>query len=127
MDATRIAELTAGRSVTVQAGGQDLDLLFEEPSAVEALPRVERLLAGFAAVRDRSTAYLWEWDADGTEDARERAAFLAALVPTTLAVTGAGGLVLHYEDIDERYLMDGYWPAVHLDAELAPVEVTIES
>ncbi|MFE0427671.1 hypothetical protein [Streptomyces sp. NPDC058953] len=139
----RLAEL---REVTVRAGGRDLWITLDsgytphstepplDPGAIAALlPRLRALVADFETVRARATGYLWEWGATGDEPPEEKAAFLRDMVPTTLAVTSAAELELHYEDMGamgdtgDSYMMEGYWPVVRHDGELNPVAVTVES
>jgi hypothetical protein len=128
------------RYVTVRAGGQDLvvtahsvelDLDAEEgPGArdiMATLPRVRAVLADFAAVRERATEYLWAFGATGDESDEEKANFLREMVPSTLVIAGPAAIELHYDDISEKYMPQGYWPAVHLDADLTPVEVSVEA
>ncbi|MEU9605797.1 hypothetical protein [Streptomyces sp. NPDC048057] len=141
-DVTALDRLAAAGDVTVRAGGHDLLVMVDEvgsaerltPEAVAALlPRVRLVLADFAAVRERAAAFLWEWGAQGEETEEERARFHRVMVPTTLTVTGAAQFAVHFEArptehaADAPYLLDGYWPAVHLDAELLPDRVTIEA
>ncbi|MER6914769.1 hypothetical protein ABT354_24105 [Streptomyces sp. NPDC000594] len=145
---TALDRIAGERYVTVRVAGQELAVTFDSlggghPDAgtiAGLLPRARALLADFAAVRERATAYLWEWGAHGEEPAdnpgdnpgeepggEERAAFLRKMVPTTLAVTSATTAELHYEDVGEEYMLDGYWPVVHHDAAMTPVEVTVEA
>ncbi|MEU5164371.1 hypothetical protein AB0G74_32790 [Streptomyces sp. NPDC020875] len=132
--------LPEAREVTVRAAGRDLHITldsgYREISAEPAidregfaalLPRLRALLADFDTVRDRSTGYLWEWGATGEEPPGERAGFLRDMAPTTLAITSAVELELHYEDMSGTHLMEGYWAVVRHDGAMHPVDVTIEA
>jgi hypothetical protein len=131
-----LERLAGEGTAEVGAGGLTLHVHIESgalgdrpaPEAVAALlPRLRTVLDGLPAIRERATEYLWRWGATDDSTEEEREAFLRDLVPTSLVVADGEGLQLHYEDVDERYVMDGYWPAVHLDRELNPVKVTIEA
>ncbi|MGX2993515.1 hypothetical protein JNUCC64_04335 [Streptomyces sp. JNUCC 64] len=135
-DFTALDGLADQRYVTVRAGGQELTVTVDSPdpagepgaAAVTALlPRVRSLLTGFAVLRERAVEHLWEWGAEGTETAGERAEFLRDAVPSTLVVTAAGTAQLHFEGLAADRTLDGYWPAVHHDAEGRPVRVTVEA
>ncbi|GLF95069.1 hypothetical protein [Streptomyces yaizuensis] len=135
-DALDPDRIVAERYVTVRAAGQELSVSFDpfgshgsadRETVVRLLPRARALLADFAAVRERATEYLWEWGADGESTEEERAAFRREMVPTTLTVTEGAGTEVHFENAGEDYLLDGYWPVVHHDADMNPVRVTVEA
>ncbi|MGW4202636.1 MFS transporter [Streptomyces sp. NPDC004726] len=124
------------RYVTVRAGDQDLVVTFDsidpdrrlDPETIRGLlPHVRSLLADFAAVRERATEYLWSWGAQGDETDAEKTEFLRDVIPSTLVVSGPTTSELHYENVDEKYMMDGYWPAVHFDRDMTAVKVTVEA
>ncbi|MBY6307361.1 hypothetical protein [Streptomyces clavuligerus] len=128
--------IVAERYVTVRAAGQELSVTFapfgstvpaDRETVVRLLPRARTLLADFAAVRERATEYLWDWGAEGEETEEEKAAFLRDVLPSALTVADGAGTEVHYENIGEEYMLDGYWPVVHHDAGLNPVRVTVEA
>lgn len=147
-DYSALDQLTDDHPVTVHAADQDLVVLVDSldaPRIAEALPHVRALLAEFAVVRERATAFLWDFGAtdddngetsdtsetsetdETTNTDNEKAAFFRDMLPTTLVINDAPAIQLHYEDISEQYMLDGYWPAVHIDRDLNPIEVTVES
>ncbi|MFH8616273.1 hypothetical protein ACH4E8_14520 [Streptomyces sp. NPDC017979] len=139
-DVSALGRLAAAGDVTVRVDGRDLVVMVDQsgsaqrstPEEVAALlPRVRSVLADFAAVRERATAFLWEWGAEGEETEEERAGFHRDVLPGTLTLTVTDArearFAVHFDSRNEAYLLDGYWPAVHLDADLHPDRVTIEA
>ncbi|MFF8954784.1 hypothetical protein [Streptomyces sp. NPDC014894] len=125
-------DVVRARYVLVHAADQEISLSFDvgEPTAETIgalLPHARAVLAAFGGLRDEAVAFLWEWGADGTEPAAERARFLAENAPTSLVVDASGEFALHYEEIGEGHFLDGYWPAVRFTADLTPLEVTVEA
>jgi hypothetical protein len=134
-----LERLVEEKAVTVRAADQDLVVMahsawphleeerHRDPRTVVALlPRIRSVLGDFATVRERATEYLWQWGASGEETAQERARFLGEAVPSILVV-GPTAIEVHYEDLGEPYMMEGYWPAVHFDQDGIAVNVTVES
>jgi hypothetical protein len=129
-------QIVEERYVTVSAGDQDLTVTAEsidpdqrlDPQTVIAvLPRIKSLLADFAALRERATEYLWAWGAGEEETDDDKAEFMRNMVPSTLVIASATTIELHYEDISEKYIQDGYWPAVHFDKDMMPTHVSVEA
>ncbi|MER5772567.1 hypothetical protein [Streptomyces sp. NPDC001985] len=126
----RAPGLDGGGEATVTAAGQELSVGFDSAGPEKAaalMPHLRSLLDSFDGVRRAGTAFLWEWGADGTESAGERARFLAGTVPTSLVLLRSGGFELHYEDLGEDAFPEGHWPAVRFLADRTPVDVVVES
>lgn len=130
-------ELTDGTVLThewyagsVTIDGDDLELMIEGTTAEEAsarLPRVHEILADLSSLRRRATDAVVTTFSTGDPEPHELDEAASDLVLETLEASADGDVVLHLIDGCGKHFPEGYWPAVHLGADGAVVQVTVES
>jgi hypothetical protein len=96
---------------TVQAGQFKIRLGFDCADAESNMPKAERILAHFDEVHAAAVDFL---GADG--EGRS---------PGTLVVYRTGDFALHFDNTETND--EAAWPAVQFQADLTPVQVTIEA
>lgn len=114
---------------SIPHGDHDLELVIDGADVADVeplLPRARAVVTEIDSIRRRASDAILTHFSDGEPSAAERDEGAADLVLDTIETT-ADQTVLHFTDSCGRHFPDGYWPAVHLDAEGNVVDVTVES
>lgn len=114
----------------VVVDGAEVEVMIGTGDPVRArvlLPDLEDVVGAFAALaRTASDAVVTEFG--GAETAPEELDDAAQdLRVSTIEMREDGTVVLHLEDTCGQHFLDGYWPAVSLNAERKVLEVSVEA
>ena len=91
------------------------------------LPRLRTVVAALPDLRRVASDAVVTTFSTGDPDPTELDEAAADLDLETIEASGDGTVVLHFTDSYGEHFPEGYWPAVHLDAEGAVATVTVES
>ena len=115
-------------SGTLTIDGRELELMIDGADADAAgalIPRARAIVADLDGVRRRASEAVITHFSDSEPSPAEIAEGADDLVLDTLEITD-DATVLHFTDSCGQHFPEGYWPAVHLDADGEVAEVTVE-
>lgn len=116
-------------STLVMVAGASIEIMVRatEPDAVRALlPRVVGLVVNWPTLhRTASDAVVHALGFEITES--ELNAAEEDLILATIEAGSGGEVILHLNDKYGEHFPEGYWPAVHLDAEDHVIRVTVDA
>ncbi|WP_149085718.1 hypothetical protein [Microbacterium sp. 1S1] len=115
---------------SVEADGSSYELMVEGASPDEVaplLPRLRTVVADTPRLRRVASDAVVTTFSTGDPDPTELDEATDDLDLETIEAAADGTVVLHFTDTCGEHFPEGYWPAVHLDAEDAVATVTVES
>jgi hypothetical protein len=115
---------------TVQTDGDDLELMIEGTTPDEVaplLPRLRDVVSRISTLRRLASDAVVSNFSTGEPDPQELDEAASDLTLETIEASSDGTVILHLIDSCGEHFPEGYWPAVHLDADDHIEQVTVES
>ncbi|WP_223586221.1 hypothetical protein [Microbacterium sp. OVT16B] len=114
----------------ITTDGGELDLMIEGTSPDEIaplLPRLREVVSHLDALRRVASDAVVAQFSTGDPEPHELEEAASDLSLETIEASADGTIVLHLTDSCGEHFPDGYWPAVHLDADDRVEQVTVET
>jgi hypothetical protein len=122
--------VAAAGEAMVAVGDDEVWLNFEcagPEKVMQQIPHARGLLADLAAIGRAGAEFVWSRTTEEDKAGIGEDAFFELMTPSSLVVHSDGEFVVHYERTSDVLVMDGYWIAVHFDADRTPVDDFVDA